>query len=165
MGFSTRTGTSRLWKPTALRAPVLVVTILLCWALIAVLQYFLTRSQREQGVIFAPKISELPLSHTFLYLYFPTILAVTFSIYWTWIDLETKRMEPYYQLSKENGALGKDSLLLAYPFDFIPLVPIKALKDRYVALLMETRLQRTARSRAYDTATVQAMLATPLFKS
>jgi hypothetical protein len=71
----------------------------------------------------------------FLYLYFPTVVAVLFSIYWAWIDLETKRMEPYYQLSKENGALGKDSLLLHYPFDFIPLVPIKAAKDRYVRLL------------------------------
>ncbi|EMD86120.1 hypothetical protein COCHEDRAFT_1203266 [Bipolaris maydis C5] len=45
--------------------------------------------------------------------------------------LETKRMEPYYQLSKENGALGKDSILLKYPFDFLPLVPIKAARDRH----------------------------------
>jgi hypothetical protein len=64
-------------------------------------------------------------------LYFPTIVAVIFSIYWAWIDLETKRMEPYYQLSKEQGALGKDSLLLHYPFDFLPLVPLKAARDRH----------------------------------
>lgn len=53
-----------------------------------------------------------------------------FSIYWAWIDLEIKRMEPYYQLSKEDGALARDSLLLHYPFDFLPLVPFKACKDR-----------------------------------
>jgi hypothetical protein len=81
-------------------------------------------------VIFAPVINDLPLRTTFLYLYFPTIVAVIFSIYWAWIDLETKRMEPYYQLSKENGALGKDSLLLHYPFSFIPLAPLKAFRDR-----------------------------------
>lgn len=46
-------------------------------------------------------------------------------------------MEPYYQMSKKDGALGKDSLLLAYPFDFIPLVPIKAAKDRYVGSSLE----------------------------
>lgn len=81
--------------------------------------------------MFAPKINDLPLSETFLYRYFPTVLAVIFSIYWAWIDLETKRMEPYYQLSKKDGALGKDSLLLQYPFSFIPFVPFRALRDRY----------------------------------
>jgi hypothetical protein len=121
---------SKQWKPPALRAPVLILTIAMCWSLIAVLQILLWKSQRDSGLIFAPSINDLPLRQTFLYLYFPTILAVVFSIYWAWIDLETKRMEPYYQLSKENGALGKDSLLLHYPFDFIPLVPLKALRDR-----------------------------------
>ncbi|KAF2125447.1 hypothetical protein P153DRAFT_425843 [Dothidotthia symphoricarpi CBS 119687] len=122
---------SKQWKPPALRTPVLVIAILICWSLIAVLQIFLTKSLRDGGIIFAPRVSDLPLSQSFVYLYFPTIVAVLFSIYWAWIDLETKRMEPFYQLSKENGALGRDSLLLQYPFDFLPLVPIKALRDRH----------------------------------
>ncbi|KAH6639043.1 hypothetical protein C7974DRAFT_125364 [Boeremia exigua] len=121
----------KTWKPPALRSPILIITILLCWSLIAILQVFLVQSQRDGGVLFAARISALPFSQQFLYLYFPTVLAVIFSIYWAWIDLETKRMEPYYQLSKKDGALGKDSLLLAYPFDFIPLVPIKAAKNRH----------------------------------
>jgi hypothetical protein len=109
---------------------VLTLTIAICWSLIAVLQFLLHKSEQDSGILFAPRINDLPLSRTFLYLYFPTIVAVVFSIYWAWIDLETKRMEPYYQLSKDDGALGKDSLLLHYPFDFIPLVPLKAAKDR-----------------------------------
>lgn len=120
----------KIWKPTALRAPVLVLTIAICWSLIAVLEFLLWKSQRDSGLIFAPVINNLPLQDTFLYLYFPTIVAIMFSIYWAWIDLETKRLEPYYQLSKKDGALGKDSLLLHYPFSFIPLVPLKAFRDR-----------------------------------
>jgi hypothetical protein len=120
----------KYWTPPALRTPVLVFTIAICWALIAILEFLLFKSQRDNGLIFAPKINDLPLRRTFLYLYFPTILAVVFSIYWAWIDLETKRMEPYYQLSKKNGALGKDSLLLHYPFSFLPLVPFRAFRDR-----------------------------------
>lgn len=120
----------KTWKPPALRSPVLIVTILLCWALITILQIFLVKSQRDGGVLFAARISALPMQQQFLYQYLPTVIAVLFSIYWAWIDLETKRMEPFYQLSKEDGALGKDSLLLGYPFDFMPLVPIKAAKDR-----------------------------------
>lgn len=65
-----------------------------------------------------------------MYQYFPTILAVVFSIFWAWIDLEVKRLEPYYRLSRDEGALGKDSLLLAYPFGFVPLVPVKAFRQR-----------------------------------
>jgi hypothetical protein len=91
-------------------------------------------SDRDSGLIFARSINALPLRDTFPYLYFPTIVAVVFSIYWAWIDLETKRMEPYYQLSKENGALGKDSLLLQYPFSFLPFAPIRAFRDKYVTL-------------------------------
>jgi hypothetical protein len=121
---------TKYWQPHALRAPVLVFTIAVCWSLIALLEFLLWKSQRDSGLIFAPVINDLPLSDTFLYLYFPTIVAVIFSIYWAWIDLDTKRMEPYYQLSKENGALGKDSLLLEYPFSFIPLAPLKAFRDR-----------------------------------
>lgn len=121
---------NKKWKPPALRAPVLILTILTCWSLIAVLQVLLNRSQRDSGIIFATRISDLPLKDAFLYLYFPTVVAVTISIHWTWIDVETKRVEPYYQLSKPEGALGRDSLLLEYPFDFLPLVPIKALKNR-----------------------------------
>ncbi|KAF2626303.1 hypothetical protein BU25DRAFT_471860 [Macroventuria anomochaeta] len=122
---------SKTWKPPALRSPVLILTILVCWGLIAILQVFLVKSQHDGGVLFAPKIGELPFRQQFLYLYLPTVIAVLFSIYWAWIDLETKRMEPYYQLSKEDGALGRDSLLLHYPFDFIPLVPIKAARKRH----------------------------------
>ncbi|KAF1847953.1 uncharacterized protein K460DRAFT_363968 [Cucurbitaria berberidis CBS 394.84] len=125
------TAKHQLWTPPALRVPVLVITVLMCWALIAILQYLLIRSQRDSGIMFAPKINDLPLRKTFFYQHFPTIVSVVFSIYWAWIDLETKRMEPYYQLSKKNGALGKDSLLLHYPFDFLPLVPLKACKDRH----------------------------------
>jgi hypothetical protein len=120
----------KYWQPHALRAPVLILTIAVCWSLIAILEFLLSKSQKNNGLIFAPVINDLPLRDTFLYLYFPTIIAVIFSIYWAWIDLDTKRMEPYYQLSKENGALGKDSLLLQYPFSFIPLAPIRAFRDR-----------------------------------
>jgi hypothetical protein len=103
--------------------------MLICWALIAVLQLLLHRSQQDNGIMFSPKMSNLPTEQTFLYLYLPTVLATLFSIYWAWIDVQTKQIEPYHQLSKANGALGKDSLLLEYPYEFAPLVPIKACKN------------------------------------
>jgi hypothetical protein len=75
-------------------------------------------------------VETIPLSDKFLYLYLPTIIAVLFGIFFSWIDLQVKRLEPYYQLSRELGASGKHSLLLHYPFDFIPFVPITAARNR-----------------------------------
>ncbi|PVI00457.1 hypothetical protein DM02DRAFT_728559 [Periconia macrospinosa] len=119
------------WRPPALRPIILILMILVSVALLVTLQLFLIRSNRDQGVIFATSINELPLSRTFIYRYFPTIVAVVYSIFWAWIDLETKRVEPWYRLSREGGSSGKDSLLLTYPFDFAPFVPFRAFKRRH----------------------------------
>ncbi|KAI9779104.1 MAG: hypothetical protein M1835_004766 [Candelina submexicana] len=55
---------------------------------------------------------------------------------WSWIDLDAKRLEPYFQLSKPEGASASDSILLHYPFDFIAFVPLKAARRRQVISVM-----------------------------
>lgn len=118
------------WKPNAFRLLPLAVIVFASWALIIALQVLLTKSQKEGGIIIAETIDDIPLSKSFLYLYLPTIVALIFSVFWSWIDLQVKRLEPYYQLSKPDGAWGKDSLLLSYPFDFLPFVPLSAFRRK-----------------------------------
>lgn len=118
------------WYPPGLQWWSLVIAVLFCWAFIAVLQYNLQQSQTHGGVIFAPKINDLPLRRSFWYLYLPTIIVVIFSILVTWIDHDAKRYEPYRQLSQPGGKLAMNSVLLHYPFDFAPIVPILAAKRR-----------------------------------
>jgi ABC-type Fe3+ transport system permease subunit len=118
------------WVPPAIRWWNLVIAILLCWSFIAVLHYFLRKSQTDGGIIFAADVNKIALNRSFWYLYLPTIVAVVFSIFVVWIDHDAKRFEPYRQMSKPNGALGKDSMLLQYPFDFMPAVPFTAFKRR-----------------------------------
>lgn len=120
------------WYPPALRWWNLIFAILLCWASIAVLQYYLHQSQRDGGVIFATKLNDIPLRRSFWYLYLPTILAVIFSVFIVWIDHDAKRYEPYRQMSKPGGARAEDSVLLHYPFDFALFVPLLAAKRRWV---------------------------------
>lgn len=118
------------WKPSAFRLVTLITATLTAWALIAISQVLLIRSQRDGGVIVASTIDDISPAQSFAYLYLPTIIALVFSVLWSWIDLQIKRVEPYYQLSKTDGAWGKDSLLLSYPFDFLPFVPWGAFKNK-----------------------------------
>ncbi|KAG9689524.1 hypothetical protein KCU95_g9615, partial [Aureobasidium melanogenum] len=122
---------ARTWKPISLRLPFLTLVLLATCALIVILQWLLYTSQTAGGVIFAPSINDLPLSKTFGYLYAPTIIAVVYGLLWSWIDLDIKRMEPYYQLCSTGGALAEDSLLLQYPFDFVALVPFQAARRKH----------------------------------
>jgi hypothetical protein len=98
--------------------------------MIAVLEYYLFTSRKAGGVIFAEHVDDLPLSQSFVYLYLPTVLAVLFSILWVWIDIDAKRYQPYHLLSREDGALGRESLLMTYSSDFLPFVPFYALRNR-----------------------------------
>jgi hypothetical protein len=101
--------------------------------LIITLQLLLIQSKRDGGVLFAPNINNQPLTKTFPYLYLPTIIAVCYGFLWSWVDLDIRRIEPFLQLSKEEGTTGRESLLLHYPVDFLASVPIKAMRYGYVS--------------------------------
>ena len=84
----------KYWYPLAFRWRNLVGAIALCWSFTAVLQYFLIRSQRDGGIIFATNINGLSLGLALSYRYLPTLLAVNFSIFVLWIDNDARRYEP-----------------------------------------------------------------------
>jgi hypothetical protein len=119
------------WKPFTHKAYFLVPTILASGALIAVLQIYLERSNRDTGILFATKINDHPLNQKFPYLYLPTIVSLLPSLAWAWLDLDIRRLQPFIELFKERGARGADSLLLHYPFDFVAFVPITAARRRH----------------------------------
>lgn len=110
--------------------------MLISMILVVFLQLLLLQSQKNGGIIFATNANSLPLKTTFPYLYLPTIIAVVYGFLWNWIDLDVRRIEPFLQLAKKEGATGQESLLLHYPVDFLASVPIKALKQRYVRNVM-----------------------------
>ncbi|KAI9874731.1 MAG: hypothetical protein M1830_009346 [Pleopsidium flavum] len=86
------------WKPASLKPIVLVPTILITIAIVIILGLLLWKTRRDGGILFAQKIDDLPAGYSFAYLYLPTIVAVMYSILWSWIDLDVKRLEPFFQL-------------------------------------------------------------------
>lgn len=108
---------------------VFVVTLVLIAGL-ELLSQISMNNGNGGGLVFAKTVDDIPMGYTFVYLYLPTVVAVIYSMTWSWIDLDTKRLEPWFQLSKPEGATAEHSILLQYPFDFLPLVPIKAARRR-----------------------------------
>jgi hypothetical protein len=41
-----------------------------------------------------------------------------------------KRLEPFFQLSRSEGVEAKESILLHYPFDFLPAASFAAFRNR-----------------------------------
>ena len=114
------------WKPLTLRAPTIIVSLLITVALIALIEYINKISIEEKALFFADEAGDFPVGAVFCYRYLPQIIVVALGIGWAAVDLDVKRLEPYFQLSKPEGATAGNSIFLHYPFEFIAFVPINA---------------------------------------
>lgn len=121
------------WKPLSISAPILGVIIFVTLLLIAAIEAITQRALAQGGLALSPSPDEIPTYAMFSYLYAPTVIAVLYSLVWSWVDLDVKRMQPWFELSKPGGAKAEDSLFLDYPYDFIAYVPIKAAKKKFVS--------------------------------
>ena len=118
------------WKPVSMRWPYLSGLILISLALAAAQEYIYQR-----GVLYefnAP--SQLRTWDYFSFKYLPTLVAVSFGILWQITDFEVKRLEAYYQLSKDGGALAAESINVDYITFFNFLRPIRALTFKHYAV-------------------------------
>ena len=127
--YRTRIGNREAsWRPATLRTPVLVSVVAVSIILIILLEYVSLQSSRYGYITYSGLDGDFAPIQSFSFLYLPTTLAVLYSLLWSWIDLDAKRLEPYFQLAKSCGASAERSLLLHYPVDFLAFVPIKAVK-------------------------------------
>ena len=126
------------WRPAS-TSPVVLWTFLVFNLLWILLLEILSYRQRHNGaIVYADARNGFTPSINFVYVYLPTIVAILYSNAWSWVDLDIKRLEPYFQMSKEQGARSEDSVDLHYPFEFIAFAPIRALRRRLVLLITES---------------------------
>lgn len=121
---------------------VLIPLALWTFALAGVIEFLAQKSLREGGLSLSRSVDDISASTEFLYAFFPTIVAVLYSILWNWVDLDVKRMQPWLELSKDGGVPALEALNLDYPYGFIALVPFKATKRGFVPvrkILLSTR--------------------------
>lgn len=118
------------WSPVSYSLTVLGCLVLTTLGLIVVLQYLSWHSQADGGILFADTVNDLSTSQVFLYLYLPVVITVVYGLVWAWIDLNARRLEPYYAMARASGAKASASILLDYTSDFIAFVPLKAARHR-----------------------------------
>ncbi|KAH6697425.1 hypothetical protein F5X68DRAFT_4423 [Plectosphaerella plurivora] len=121
------------WKPVAMRWPFLVFLILLSCGL-AISSEFLYRVSAKRPLLSFHMPQELPPAQYIAVKFAPTVLAVIYGVFWQIVDIEVKRLEAFYQLSKEGGALAAESINVDYTTSFSWLRPFRAFRLKHWAV-------------------------------
>ncbi|KAK3301299.1 uncharacterized protein B0H64DRAFT_35021 [Chaetomium fimeti] len=134
--FPTRKATATVfypqpnWKPFSLRWPYLALLVVLSLVLAGSVEALYQSSTRDPLISFrAP--SDIPASEYFAVKFLPMIVAVSYGVLWQITNFDVMRLEPFYQLSKEGGALAAESINVDYLAQFNLFRPFRALHYRH----------------------------------
>jgi hypothetical protein len=128
------------WKPFPMRWPYISFIVLLSFLLAGIQEYYYQLSHRLQsekppnGILRFKSPKDVSTLKYFVWKYLPIMIAVWYGVLWQIVDFEVKRLEPFYQLSKQTGATAAESLNIDYLTFWTLLAPIKALKYKQWAV-------------------------------
>jgi hypothetical protein len=125
------------WKPFSMRWPYLTGLIVISVVLGAAQEYLYQKSQKEPLYTFTTAAG-LKTWDYFCFKYLPTGVAVAFGVLWQVTDFEVKRLEAYYQLSKDGGALAAESINVDYITFFNVLRPFRAILFKHYAVAVSS---------------------------
>ncbi|KAM0148057.1 hypothetical protein ACHAQE_007396 [Botrytis cinerea] len=125
------------WKPFSMRAPYLTALIIISVVLGAAEEYLYQKSRKSPLYSFT-SASAMKTWDYFCFKYLPTLVAVIFGVLWQITDFEVKRLEAYYQLSREGGALAAESINVDYITFFNVLRPFRALQFKHYAVAVSS---------------------------
>lgn len=114
------------WKPLSLKRASLVCTLTGAVLLLGVTGFLHYEDYQNGAVLIASEGEEFSVTQVFLSRYLPTILVVLYGILISIIDLDIKRLEPWYTLSASNASSGTSPLLCRYDTDFVLIAIAKA---------------------------------------
>ena len=119
------------WRAHSFRWPYLSLLILLSVALLATVEALRQISNRDHGLLQVndSNPSDLPTGTTILYTYVPSIVGVLYSILWSFVDADMKRLEPYVQMRTPRSPAS--NLFLDYVFGSPFAVPFRAFKRKH----------------------------------
>ena len=125
------------WRPFSMRWPYLVTLILLSIVL-GVTQELVYRMSLKRPLIKFNSPDQIHGGIYFTVKFAPTIIAVTFGVLWQITDFEVKRLEAFYQMSKEGGAVADESINVDYVTYFTFFRPFRALYCKHYAVAVSS---------------------------
>ncbi|KAK9774450.1 hypothetical protein SCAR479_08798 [Seiridium cardinale] len=125
------------WKPFSMRWPYLSSLIILSIGL-AIGQEALYRQSAAAPLMKFRRPDEIKPFDYFVLKFLPTIVTVTFGVLWSMTDFEVKRLEAFYQMSKEGGARAAESINVDYLTLFNLMRPIRALQRKHYAVAVSS---------------------------
>ncbi|CAK7235835.1 hypothetical protein SBRCBS47491_009429 [Sporothrix bragantina] len=125
------------WRPFSMRWPYLMALILLSIVL-GIAQELIYRMSLKRPLVKFNSPNEIPGGIYFTVKFAPTIVAVTFGVLWQITDFEVKRLEAFYQMSKENGAVADESINVDYVTYFTFFRPFRALYCKHYAVAVSS---------------------------
>ncbi|KAJ5585619.1 uncharacterized protein N7459_005419 [Penicillium hispanicum] len=123
-------GARRGWRPLALRPPYLASLVSLMMTMLLVLEGLRQYSERKGGLVFFNDTNDVSSLQSFAYNYVPIIVALCLVMAWTVTDFDVLRLEPYFQLSRPEGAPAT-VLFINYNFGQTILTPINSARRRH----------------------------------
>ncbi|KAJ5960808.1 uncharacterized protein N7479_007958 [Penicillium vulpinum] len=124
----------RGWRPVALRPPYLISLICLMLTMLLGLEGLRQYSDRKGGLVFFSDTEDVNEMQSFAYNYLPIIISLVLVVVWTVTDFDVLRLEPYFQLSRPEGAPAT-VLFINYNFGQTILTPISAARRRHWVVL------------------------------
>lgn len=147
------------WKPVSMRWPYISMLILISVTLGGLTESLYQSSTKRPLVAFNTP-QEINPGMYFVVKFLPTILAVLYGVLWQITDLEVRRLEAYYQLSKEGGATAAETLNVDYITNISFLRPLYAYQLRHYAVMVSSMASLLAVS-AVPTLTSACIILTP----
>ncbi|CAK7223068.1 hypothetical protein SCUCBS95973_005052 [Sporothrix curviconia] len=125
------------WRPFSMRWPYLMTLVVLSISL-GVAQELVYRMSLDRPLVKFNSPDQIPGGIYFTVKFAPTIIAVTFGVLWQITDFEVKRLEAFYQMSKENGAVADESINVDYVTYFTFFRPFRALYCKHYAVAVSS---------------------------
>ena len=120
------------WKPFSMTPAYIVMLALIAFGLAGFQEYLCQVSIRKQNqtpksaLLAFDSVDDVSVWYFFIWKYLPTMITIFYSVLFSIMDFDIRRLEPYYQLSKPDGARAAASLNLDHLTMFQYFVPFNA---------------------------------------
>ncbi|KAK5089599.1 hypothetical protein LTR24_006060 [Lithohypha guttulata] len=120
------------WKPFSMRPPWIIMLTVIAFGLAGfqegLCQWSLQKQNRSPptAILAFNTVAEVSTWWFFVWKYLPTMITIGYSVLFSIMDFNVRRLEPYYQLSQPQGARASASLNLDHLTMFQYFVPFNA---------------------------------------